>query len=180
MFKKFSAGQMVYVDMYDSVGKVVVVSDDGDDIWYGVKCLDGKFGMHNCDGYKDDVIERVDYCIVGSECEWFLEGDLSEFDMPSFLEKRGQERIDMLSYIYSKLYQKSIEESKEFIINTPTCKALSIGNEYVLYEDPVSNFWDVLIEVGKKYSNINCAIDNISMKRISEVYDEYVAEHSGD
>ena len=41
MFKKFSVGQMVYVDMYDSVGEVVVIADDGDDIWYGVECLDG-------------------------------------------------------------------------------------------------------------------------------------------
>lgn len=56
--------------------------------------------------------------------------------------------------MYSKLYQKSIKESKESIVNTPTCKALASGNWYVLYEEPVANFWDVLIELGKEYNNV--------------------------
>lgn len=72
MSKKFSVGQMVHVDMYDSVGKVVMVSDDGNDFWHGVECLDGKFGMHNCDGYDEEVIERAKSPIIGNKCEWFL------------------------------------------------------------------------------------------------------------
>lgn len=180
MFKKFSVGQMVYVEMYDSVGKVVVIADDGDDIWYGVECLDGKFGIHNCGDYDDEIIEIVEYPITDNRCEWFMGVHLEEFDMASFLEKRGQERIDMLSYIYSKLYQKSIEESKELIVNTPTCKALARGIEYVLYDEPVANFCGVLIEMGKEYSNVDGVIDNISLKRILEVYQEYMVEHSGD
>lgn len=70
---EYEIGQKVYMPMYDSFGKIVVIAKDEFDCWYGVKCIDGKFGKYNCDGYENEIIERTAVPITGSKCEWFLE-----------------------------------------------------------------------------------------------------------
>lgn len=79
MSKKFEIGQKVYVKKYDSIGRVVKISDDLKRIWYGVESLDGKFGMHNCGGREEyEITEKIEGDITGCKCEWFLGKHLEE------------------------------------------------------------------------------------------------------
>ncbi len=68
----------------------------------------------------------------------------------------GKKRINQLTYMYSHITKKSMEESKKIILDTKVGRGLSVNDKRLMYEQQTANLYEIFQEINFK-KNIDSA-----------------------